>query len=251
MKRIVVLILLMLCGSLQAQRRIDGIYMGVPEYKYIQGLTSHEDYIIVSGDRFIYMIPQYSHPIRANDTITDCTYKWVDNEFIELNNDESLSDVLHAATTIRQTYDSKIHEDSVVMQFDLGMKWWYMVAINVYTDAAVEPYGIEDLSNKLKTILLPCDFDSFHFDILKAILWDNNFIEPYILLRCESPVYVRDAGANFIEVKVHLNDLYDKIYIHNDFAQVKGRNIIWNGRKYRKISERKNILGFGALKDYY
>jgi len=224
--------------------------MGVPEYKYIQGLFSSEDYIIVSGNRFIYMIPQYHHPIRANDTIIDCAYKWVDNEFIELNNEESLSDVMTVGTTLRQTYDSEIHEDSVMIRFDTG-RWWDMVAINVYTNTAVEPYVIEDQSNELKTILLPCNFDSFHFDVSKAILWDNNFYPPYILLRSESQTYVKDAGANFIEVKVNLNDLYDKIYVHKEFAQVKGRNIIWNGRKYRKVSERKNILGFGALKDYY
>lgn len=238
MKRIVFLFLLLLCRfSVQAQKDLDGFYMGIPAYKEIPGLFSREDYIIISGDKLTYLIPQYHCPIRYNDTLAECTFQWIDKEFIELNNIGSPLETVAAQTSVSEMYDSHIAKDSLAIQFyikDFGPG----IFINVYKDEIITPYVMK-YTHDYDTLMLPIDTENFYFDIA---ITDTDALDDYLcyrLRRYESPVYNRNRDINFIKIEMSLADLIEKFYVNHEYARIKGRKIIWHGRTFRKVSFRR------------
>lgn len=240
MRRFVCLFLLFLCSSVNAQKKLDGIYMGFPVYKDVPGLFSREDYIAISGNEFTYMIPQYHFPIRYNDTLAECEFKWIGKEFIELNNSKSLVEEMGAKTKILQIYDSVRSMDSITIQFVI--KHIEGFSINIHTEKSGSPYVME-YYDKSNTITLPRNIEKFCFDIEITELFNDLLC--HSLQRYESPVYAVNKDVNFIRVEMQmpLEDYFEKFYVDKEYARVRGNEILWKGRTYKKANfKAKRIL---------
>lgn len=217
--------LLCLCFSLYAhgqEKDVSGIY--------------YSDYgtkIEIVGNEFNYIIPQTHSPIWYNDTLAKCTFKWIDDNLIELNSTPPNIIALKGLKVV-QSSDSTIN-DSIKVSFSfpqLSSNLKISVNTNTFKDFSFT------CSKSHREVMIPNNVESISFYIeperLKPHTSDGLF---YGIVGFDSfQEYQMEKGKNHVLIEIPAIDdsFFERYYIKGCYAKISNGIITWNGDSFKK-----------------
>lgn len=227
MKKINLLLLLLNLIVLNSfgQKKISGVY-----------LNNYGDKIEVIGSEFNYIAFQPGSPIFYNDTLAKCSFRWIDDEFIELN---SVSPYIIANKGLKfiQSTDSLI-KDSIEITFLIPYQRSDLdVSVNTNTFKTFNlNYSL--LNNSL---ILPKNIDSLSFSISPGVYLTPHSPDGvyYGILYYLSGEYEIDKNINKIKVVIPAmnNSFFEKYYVKGEYAKVIHDSITWKGDVFIKCDK--------------
>lgn len=217
--RIFVLVLFILCIT-------DKVYS---QYECYQEVTDNGGRIEITGDTLRYIVPRWNWDLCDTDTMAVCSFKRIDDEFIELNTISDYDKVIEAIRIV-QSNDCSVSEDSVRIHFSIKNPAYYSgdngIKINTYNaDLSYFSYNRE--------FVLPKNFEKFDF-IIYTSTWPHKLLDIYYNLRLlQSPVYMFDKRCNDVEIRfpyrVYRN-YSDRYYVKGEYARIQNDMLFWKDR---------------------
>lgn len=188
--------------------------------------------IKVEQDNLYFIIPQSHSPIFANDTLATCTYRWIDDQFVELNSPPPY--VLgREGLKVVQSFDSAI-KDSIKIAFAIPYKRWNLKIV-IYTDT----FKVFDLdySESSKELMLPSNIKTISFEIVPENILRVNDALSYGMVGFNSmQEYHIDQNVNHVEIEIPTIDdaFFEKYYVKGEYARVLKNTITWKGEIFKK-----------------
>ena len=189
---------------------------------------SYDEKIVIVGNKLYYIDNRL--PLKwFNDTLAQCTIRWIDKNFIELNSFET------SEMQVIQKQDSRLSCTKIAFHspYNLGE-----LDITICTDESQHSFRF---SQKSRECFLPMFIKSVKFIINspKKVEHKPEGIT-YGRLFYKSPTFKISEGMNLLSVKMPMidNSFFDRYYIRGNYALVKRRKIIWKGKVYIKQRSR-------------
>lgn len=210
-------------GNLMAQNKdISGRYVH----------TKYRHSIEIKGKHFIYALNQHYPAIYYKDTLANCTWDWVDKDFILIKS-ESPSDIVFSSMKVQQYSNSNV-QDSITINFhvpyDRGM-----LGIRIYDDK-YRVYKYECYPQKC-CIKIPKDIKRFSFDIRPEVLPEESNGKFYGITCLNSIVefeVVKGVTVMDFDIPNLTNSFFEQYYVVDEFVRVHGNCIFWKGEVYKK-----------------
>ena len=194
-------------------------------------------FIKIENNKFTYIIPQTHSPIFYSDTLAECTFERVDNNFIEINSVSpllSLQNELH----ISQNFETSI-DDSIKVVF-MAPYYSGSLTISITTDFTFQNLYEFHYSKNNNSIMLPKTTTSFLYGFapqsssikthdVEGAFYGIMCIEPLLFCNVES-------GKNAISITIPAlnNSFFEKYYVKGEYVRIRGNNIIWKGEEFIK-----------------
>lgn len=202
--------------------------------KDISGHYVHSDYpesIDIEGSNFIYKKNQSHYPIYDNDTLANCTWKWVDKDLILIRSE---SPWLTAVSNMKvdQHFNSN-SQGCLTITFHIPHdKSPLTIIIN---DDKCKSHEYKWESNK-PSIKLSRDIKKFSLLIRPEYLIDEGYGQFYGIVCFEYGDEEVEDGMNVIDIHIPElnNSFFEKYYIVDEFVRVKNNRIYWKGKVYKK-----------------
>lgn len=248
MKCIVLFFIFLSFHSLNAQEKLNGIYLTDPLSFY---------YVRICGDKFD-LIRADMHA--SNDTLAQCTFEWIDEHFIKLNTTELPFNKINLGVQVLQVFDSLLPIDKINVQFDFPISRYsdFKLKIKVYDN---EKYLKPQIINypEINAVVLPKKTAVIHwvieqYDAITHVDFDNKGRLSYGLQSFESNIYSIDHDVNYIKVYTPLNQSYfERYFVSNEFARIVNDTIIWKNFIFIKtpINECPNVLNIMESDNLY
>lgn len=151
MKKMIITHLLILCSmAISGQRNLNGIY--VSEWR---------NKIEINGNAFKYITTDnLEGPLFYNDTLANCSIKWINNQFIELNSSPPYLIILKGLKVVQST--DTILANSLKIVFSIPYH-----RSNLEISVSTNNFKIYDLvySEHNKQLILPIGVKSFSFSL--------------------------------------------------------------------------------------
>jgi hypothetical protein len=223
-----ILLCLFICFSLFTfgQKDLSGIYCNE------SGMC-----IKIENDKFYFIVEQGYSIFWSNDTLAEATFKWIDDNFIELNSIPPYILVKKDFKMI-QSFDSTIN-DSVKLSFSIP----YQIGdldINVRTDSHKTFRLNYSEYNGNRELMLPHDTRTIHFTIYPQEYRPSHSFEGlyygtlYYAPRVEN--YLIEKNINHISIEIPAIDdsFFERYYIKGEYARISGDTITWKGEVFIK-----------------
>lgn len=184
--------------------------------------------IEIKDDRFRYIKPHQSHPIWYNDTLVECIFKWIDDQFIELNSTPSYI-IAQKGLKVVQSLDLSM-KDSLKVSFSIP---YQRADLNV--SVITNTFKVFDLnySKNNREIMLPSNTKTITFSISPGEYLPMHSVEGYFygVLYYSSIEYPIEKNVNCIEIEIPAIDdsFFEKYYVKGDYAKVSKDSIVWKG----------------------
>lgn len=209
---------------------------------YAQQINRYKDETgreIMITDSFFYYIEKHpSYPYWYNDTLAVCTFKRVNNDFLELNSQNPYQTIASEYKVLRSTVeylDKDSLEISFQIPYDRGELIISIISTNVFP---VKNYDfIYSQSNN--SIIIPRKIKDFTYSIMpddrNAIVHDVRGMN-YGILFIISESITLESDINYIEISIPslTNSFFEKYYVKGEYARIVGNTIIWKGRTFIK-----------------
>lgn len=223
MKRLKLIFISVVCvSSLFAQKDISGSYLNAATME-----------IKIKDNRFYFIIPQNHCPIYANDTLAECTIKWIDNQFIELNSTPSYI-IAQKGLKIVQSLDSTVR-DSIKISFSIPYQR-HNLDVSVFTNA-FKTFDLNYSKNN-RELMLPVNTKTITFSISPGVYLTTHSVDGayYGALYYSSIEYTIEKNVNHIEIEIPAIDdsFFEKYYVKGDYAKVSKDTITWKGEDFVK-----------------
>lgn len=165
--------------------------------------------------------------------LAECSLKWIDKQFIELNSTPPIQ-IAHKGFEMIQFCDSTIMKDSVEVSFFLP--YHDPLQIVVFTDNTYKSYDLNYSQNN-RSIMLPKGTTSISLSIspgkyLPIHSADGLFYGIlYLILN-----YNLEEKVNHIDLKFPAidNSFFEMYYVKGEYARVWKDTITWKGIVYKK-----------------
>jgi len=209
---------------------VDGVYDKQPH---------NGDYVSIQGNKFYYIQwLGWQNPFFENDTMAWCTFRRVDEQFIELNSFNFEEDYKYFVekTKIAQSYDSTIADGLIKIRIFNDHN--YPEHFGIYTYDADSSY----LNSKKGECLLAKNFSKFSFVIYSGFVPHKYLLMSLGLHTYRSPEYIVEDGCNTIDIQISVDVCYkyfDSYYVKGQYARIHNDTIYWNGDIYKYVKKRK------------
>lgn len=221
-KRLLVIVLLnMIYVSSFGQKDISGIYSAI-----------YGD-IVVTNDSLKLIRPD--SPGIPGLVSAECTYKRINNNFIEVNSTPPYI-LVKKGMIVEQFMDSLI-TDSIKLSFSIpNYKGELDISISGMVTNRFKKFDL-NYSEKNKTLIIPGNIESITIVILNPI-YDGELDGSYYGFRYCSLIseYEIKKSVNKIEIKIPAIDcsFFGKYYVKGDYAKVSKDSITWKGDVFIK-----------------
>ena len=220
-----IFICLFICFNLYAfgqNKDISGVY-------YAQSGM----YIKVKNDNFYLIIPQTHSPVWFNDTLANCTFKWVDKNFIELNSTPPNIITLKGLNVV-QSSDSTV-KDSIKISFSIPYQRWKL-KITVHTNTSKTFDLVYSKSNR--ELILPNNVKSISFYIVPEHIIphtsDGLFYGIVGFDSFQECQIEKNINHILIEIPAIDDSFFERYYIKGDYVKVSKDSITWKGEVFVK-----------------
>lgn len=225
MKKVIISLLLFILffQSSFGQKDLTGIY-----------LNEHGTKIEIRGNDFVYIEPHIDNPVWYNDTLLRCSFKWVDNQFIELNSTPPYI-MVQKGLKVTQSSDPMV-KDSIKVSFTIPYQR-NNLDVCIFTNN-FKTFNLNYSKNN-RVLMLPSNTKEIIFSISPGI-----FLTPhspdglyYGILYYSSAEYNVEKKVNRIDIEIPAIDdsFFEKYYLKGVYARIVNKNIIWKGEVYKKI----------------
>jgi hypothetical protein len=218
MKKISLLILFVLyCYFVYGQRNLTGIY-----------INKWGDKIEIKRNRLNYKIADNLEcPFFYNDTLAKCVFKWVDDNFIELNSTSPYVIACQGLKVIQST--DSIVTDSIQVSFSIPSQNHLKASI---TTNAFKTYNL-NYSKNSRELMLPKGTKSISFSISPDAYFTPHSIDGlyYGVLLFSSIEYSIERKTNHINIEIPAIDdtFFERYYVKGDYAKISNDSITWKG----------------------
>lgn len=208
--------------SVFAQKNISGSYLNTADME-----------IKIENNKFYFIINQNHHLMYDNDTLAECSIKWVGDQFIELNSQPPYA-LVQKGLKMMQTLDSTV-KDSLKISFSIPYQSSDL-NISVFVNA-LKTFNLK-YSKDNKELMLPSDTKTIRFSISPEIYIPSHVGNGsyYGVLRYTSPEYVVDKNINSIDIDIPAinGSFFERYYLKGEYAKVLKDSIIWKGEVFVK-----------------
>lgn len=224
--------------SLIGQNNITGKYY----HEYANGKYYEEEYLEIADSVFYYIIDQSQRHVIMyhNDTLAKCTYKNVDDHFIELNSINDCSGILSTQSNIDMPNDSILIK--FTMPYDIGD---LCIGILTIGDADINDADIEFMySEQRQTVTIPNGTTSIIFDIKPEYLQDfNPNGEYYGRIRFSVVGFFIEQDVNYVEIEIPFidNSFFEEYCVKGEYARIEKDTITWKGERYKKKKRERSL----------
>jgi len=189
--------------------------------------------IVIKGNELNYIELHVYTPVWYNDTLAKCTFKWIDDNFIELNSIQPYI-IVQQGLKVVQSFDLT-NKDSIVISFLIPFQR-NNLDISVFTNA-LKSFDL-NYSKDNRELMLPNDTKSMTFTISPGIYLTPHSPDGlyYGVLYYSSAEYVIEKNVNHISIEVPAVDdtFFEKYYVKGDYTKVSKDTIIWKGEVFVK-----------------
>lgn len=166
--------------------------------------------------------------------LADCSFEWIDDQFIELNSACPLEKG-YKNSEIRQFSDPDVSPDSVKISFILP----YEGQLQIHA-ATFDPYKSYESNSPNRSITIPKTDDDISASIspgnfslahnLYGAFYGITYFHPF------PADYKMEDGNNHVEVKLPNidNSFFEMYYVKGEYARVWKDTITWKGIVYKK-----------------
>jgi hypothetical protein len=210
-----------------AQEDISGIYQ-----------AKYSNKVKIENDKFYYFCPDYRTIGGSDrmDTLADCYYKRVNDEFIELNSSRTTEDIIFSMK-IAQDSIVNIPADSILVKFKIP---YQTRDLRIRISSRTSSFFWKEFiySSKNQTIMIPKESTAFDFSIEPKRLaireLDGQYYGRanfYSLLK-----YKIEKNINSIEIEIPMmnNSFFETYFVKGEYARIVGDTLTWKGDKFVK-----------------
>lgn len=221
-EKISILILLnVICISLWGQRNISGIYS-----------TIYKD-IIICNDSLKLITPD--SPGIPGWILAECTFKWINNDFIEINSTPPFM-LVKKGIRIKQSMDTRIIDSIKLVFYIPNYKEKLDISISGSVRNRLKSYNLS-YSEKNETLMLPNDIEFISISISNPV-YDGELDGSYYGFRYCSIFseyeIKKDINKIYIEIPAIDDSFFEKYYVKGDYAKVSKDSITWKGEVFVK-----------------
>ena len=192
--------------------------------------------IEIFGNEFNCIVTHPHARFWSIDTLAKCTFKWIDDSFIELNT--PLPDIVgNEGLKVVQSADSSSSLDSIKLSFLIPNQWDLKITVSTNT-----LQNFDFIYSKInRELSLPNNIESFSFHIaptrLIAHLIAHSINCFYGAVGFDSlREYQIEKNTNHISIEIPALDdaFFDRWFIKGEYAKVTKNTITWKGEVFRK-----------------
>ena len=210
---------------------------------YAQQINRYNDEtgreIVITDSLFYYIEKHPSYPYWYNDTFAVCTFKRVNNDFLELNSQNPYQTIASGYKVLRSTVEY-LSKDSLEISFQIPYDRGELIISIIPTN--IFPIKNYDFiySQSNNSIIIPQKIKDFTYSIMpddrNAIVHDVRGMN-YGILFIASESITLGSDINYIEISIPslTNSFFEKYYVKGEYARIIGNKIIWKGRTFTKM----------------
>ena len=226
MRKIVIILLSFVYIFSLGQMNLTGIYC-----------NESDMCIKIENDKFYFIVEQGYSIFWCNDTLAECTFKWIDDNFIELNSTPPYI-LAEKDFKIIQSWDSTI-VDSIKVSFSIPHQ---ICDLNIEILAWRNSLKIFNLnySKNNRELMLPNNIRTIMFTISPQEYRPSHGSSGlyYGILYYAPPIenFVIEKNVNhiFIEIPAMDDSFFERYYIKGEYAQISRNKIEWKGEVFTK-----------------